>query len=178
MTHVSDEVLNKYIDNELESRELSELNEHLKFCTQCLSRLKALRIVDQQLKRMDTFHVSADFTQNLMKRIEKISFHYTPKKSYFFRFVVASFLILTGAILIAAFLTVKASAPQAVSAEPAWYKAVLETASAKFSDILSGYSSLFSGRSFSILGSGLAFIILVSIYIVYESFKGVKGRIH
>ncbi|MGE5352575.1 MAG: anti-sigma factor family protein [Acidobacteriota bacterium] len=177
MTHISDEVLNKYIDNELDGRELSELNEHLKFCTMCLSRLKALRIVDQQLKKMETFQVSGDFTQNLMKKIERISFHYTPRKSYFFRFVVASFLVLTAAILVAAILTVKASAP-AMTTEPAWYKAVLDTASAKFSGILSSYNSLFTNRSFSILGSGLAFIVLVSIYIVYESFKGVKGRIH
>lgn len=178
MTHISDEVLNKYIDNELEAPELSELNEHLKFCAECLSRLKALRIVDQQLKRMETFHVSADFTQNMMKRIEKYSFHYTPKKSYFFRFVVASFLVLTAAILIAAILTIRASAPSAATSEPAWYRAVLDMISVKFSAILSGYSSIFSERNFSILGSGLAFIILVSIYIVYESFKGVKGRIH
>ncbi|MCU7499836.1 MAG: anti-sigma factor family protein [Bacteroidota bacterium] len=177
MTHISDEVLNKYIDNELEGRELSELNEHLKFCTSCLSRLKALRMVDQQLRRIETFHVSADFTQNLMKKIEKISFHYTPRKSYFFRFVVALFVILTAAMLAAVVITVKASAP-AVASEPAWYKAILDTFSAKLSSVLTGYNSLFTNRSFSIVGSGLAFIILVSIYIVYESFKGVKGRIH
>ncbi|MGE5438583.1 MAG: hypothetical protein ACM3UR_01925, partial [Bacteroidota bacterium] len=121
--------------------------------------------------------VSGDFTQNLMKKIERVSFHYTPKKSYFFRFVVASFLILTAAIMIAAILAAKAASPAAVS-EPAWYKAVLDTISAKFTGVLSVYDSLFTSRSVSILGSGLAFIILVSIYIVYESFKGVKGRLH
>ncbi|MCU7497308.1 MAG: hypothetical protein HF314_17170 [Ignavibacteria bacterium] len=176
MRHISDEILNKYIDNELEGEGLSELNEHLKICSSCLARLKALRIVDQQFRMMETFHVSGDFTQNLMKKIEKISFHYAPKKSYFFRFVVALFLVLTAAILIAAILAVKASVP-AVPSEPAWYKTAFDAASSKFSDILSSYKDLFSSRSLSIVGSGLAFIILVSIYIVYESFKEAKGRL-
>lgn len=176
MTHISDETLNKYIDNELEGIELSELNDHLKFCTECLGRLKALRVVDRQLRMMETFHVKSDFTQNLMRKIERISFHYKPKKSYFFRFVVTIFLILTSAILTAAILIVKASAP--VSSAPVWYKAVFETASVKFSNLLSSYNSLFTSKDFSVIGSGLAFIILVSIYIVYESFKGVKSRLH
>ncbi|MGE5429806.1 MAG: anti-sigma factor family protein [Syntrophomonadaceae bacterium] len=176
MTHISDEILNKYIDNEIEGRELSELNEHLKFCASCLARLKAQRIVDQQLRRMETFQVSGDFTQNMMKKIERMSFSYKPKKSYFFRFIVALFLILTAGILTAAILALKASGP-ASSAEPAWYKTVIETAAGKFSNLLSSYNSLFTGRDFSVLGSGLAFIILVSIYIVYESFKGAKGRL-
>lgn len=179
MTHISDDILNKYIDNELEGEELSELNEHLKYCSSCLAKLKAQRVVEQQLRRIDTFQLRSDFTQILMKKIGNIPFHYEPKKSYFFRFIVGLFVVLIAVILAAAISAVPAASHTAGPASaPGWYTTFTEGILRQFTNLLSNYGSLFSGKDVSIVGSGLAFIILVSIYIVYESFRQAKSRVH
>ena len=87
MNHIEDELLNKYLDNELNSNEISLLNEHLRECDECLTRLKGLKVVDHQLKKLDISHVRADFTEMIMRKINQTTVKFAPKKFYFFRFI-------------------------------------------------------------------------------------------
>ena len=58
MNHLTDEILNKFIDNELTTAELTRLNDHIRICNECLAKLKAQKVVDNNLKRIETFQVS------------------------------------------------------------------------------------------------------------------------
>jgi len=50
---VTDEILNKLIDNELNDREIEELHRLIKYDEVALSKVKAHQMVDSILKRID-----------------------------------------------------------------------------------------------------------------------------
>lgn len=171
MIHLNDEILNRYTDNELDSDELARVNEHLKICHDCLSRLKAQRIVEQQLRAIDTYHLSSDFTKLLMHKIEKVSFHYKPRKSYFFRFIFSFFLL--SALSVVGFLLINIPTAQPDSETSIWIRSV----NGVISYISAYYRNIFTGRDTPIITTILTFAILISIYVMYESHRQLKSHL-
>jgi len=90
---ITDELLNKYIDNELTTEELVEFNKMLSEDEGILQKLKALQFFEQSIKNIEVFKTSPEFTNKLMRKvIPQISSR--AKKNYFFRTIVSFFTFL------------------------------------------------------------------------------------
>lgn len=174
MNHLTDEILNRYIDNELDIQELNFLNEHIKKCQMCLQRLKAQKVVEQNLKRVHEYKVPENFTDMIMKQIAAIrpAIKFIPKKSYFLRFIFVflGFGILS--IIALGLYEISLSSPSIES--PEWYKGVLRYVTSEFNL----YSSFFRDQTISIIGAIFTFILLISAYFVYDSHKSFKNRVN
>lgn len=169
MNHLNDEILNKYIDNELSGRELSDINDHIKICDQCLNLIKAHKLADQQLKKLELFSPSKDFTEILMKKVHLVARPFQPKKSYFFRFVFSFMLIGALGVVIAAFASIPADTSQGISVNEYVYEEIIH--------FFSGYKNIITSRNASIVGAVLSFVILISAYFIYDSHKNFKNRL-
>jgi hypothetical protein len=171
VNHLTDEILNKFIDNELSSAELSLLNDHIKVCNECLAKLKAQKIVDNNLKRIDTYQAPLNFTEKVMQKISATAVKFKPKKSYFFRVVFSVFILASLTVVAIAFANIPADTSTSGTME--WTKF--------FSDIIpklfSGYETSISKSSISLIGTILTFILFISGYFVYESHRKIKNQI-
>ncbi len=86
MKKLTDEILNKYIDNELSSSELNDLKEYISQNPQELSKFKAHKLVDELLREMEHESAPENFTYNFMQKVsESVSGH--KEKNYFIWFV-------------------------------------------------------------------------------------------
>lgn len=169
MTHINEDMLNRYIDNELSGKELSDINDHIKSCDSCLNLLKAQKVTDNQLKKLEIFNPSPDFTERIMRKVHSAAQPFKPKKSYFFRFVFSFILLLSLGVVITAFAQLPSDPDQSIS--------INEYLIDGISEFFSGYKNIVTGQSASIVGAVLSFIIFVSAYFIYESHKSFKTRI-
>ena len=98
MNHITDNLLNKFIDDESEVSEINYLNEHIKVCGICKERLESLKHVNMQLCELKEYSPSIDFTAVLMKKLER-SLKRKKEQVWFFSFVLSVFaLIILGII--------------------------------------------------------------------------------
>jgi hypothetical protein len=171
MNHITDEILNKFIDNELSTAELTLLNDHIKVCNECLTRLKAQKVVDNNLKRIDTFQAPLNFTERVMQKISATAVKFKPKKSYFFRVIFSVFILGSLAVVAIAFASIPADTSNSGTME--WTKIF----SNLIPKILSGYESSLGKSSISLIGTILTFILFVSGYFVIESHRKIKNQI-
>ncbi len=168
--HLSDEILNKYVDNELSAEELSEVSEHINACTECLSKLKAQRVVEHQLKRIENFTLSDSFTNLVMTKINVSAIH-KPKKSYFMRFIFSFFALSCLAILIFIF----ANMPEVNNSGE--YSKWFDNAGEFINGVFSANQKLFSQKTISLIGSMLTIILLATGYFIYDFHKRFKNHI-
>lgn len=169
--HISDDILNKYIDNEISGEELNQLNGHLQSCNECLNRLKALRVVDRQLKRIDTYTLPDSFTHMMMQKITATAYHFRPQKNYFFRFVTGTFIFLIFAVL--GLLVYMMPDNIFTSQGPSWYENMLDGVVNTFIH----YFSYLKNRDASLIGSVLTVILLISGLFIYDSHRQLKNKI-
>lgn len=92
------ELLNGYLDNELDDEQRAQVETHLKKCPACREELNALRRIDKTVRDKVYEEPSAEFVFGLNRRIiEKVNI---PRRRRFFKFapvfvpVAAAFLIL------------------------------------------------------------------------------------
>jgi hypothetical protein len=177
MNHLTDEILNKYIDNELDVHELNIVNEHIKVCEVCLQKLKAQKVVDTNLRGISQFKLPEGFTENMMQQIAVIrpaSIHFKPQKSYLLRFI---FLFLGLAILtffILGLYEVSQSSSSLSLDKLFWYPEFLK----KISVEVNSYSALFKSQTISLIGGIFTFILLISAYFIYDSHRDFKNRLN
>ena len=158
MNNITDEMLNKYLDNDLTSAEMQQVKSAIEKSTELKKKYEALLTANNLLKKTDADLTSVDFTKNLMQKLKaKTS---TARQQKYFLF---SFLILFGVIVfgITGYL---------------FYEIILSAQSNEstrnittYAKNISGYfSGLFSKNNLSILGSVLSFIMIISGYFLYE----------
>lgn len=171
MNKLSDEILNKYIDGELNTASLQEVNNILSSSVDDRKRLNALLTIHKGLKQIKEDSVSASFTESLMKRL---SFSQkADKEQYRFMIIISSIFIL--AMLAVVGLVIYFSFNQAgQSQEAANYSPHIISF---FETIASGIAQVFSSKGISIFGSILSLGILISAYFFFESIKTSKQKI-
>ncbi len=167
--HLSDEILNKYVDNELSAEELSDVSEHINNCPECLSKLKAQRVVEYQLKRIESFSVPNNFTNIVMKKINA-SVVYKPKKSYFIRFIFSFFALSCLAVLMFVFANMP---DMSGNGEPSKW---VDQFGVFINSIFSTSQKIFSQKTVSLIGTMLTIILLASGYFIYDSHKRFKDH--
>ncbi len=164
MKTINDELLNKYLDEELNREEMNQLKNAIENSPEIKKRYEALLSANTFLKSVESDLPSADFTKKVIGKIKirKSSKH----QQKYFLFTVLSLLglIVCG---ITAYV---------------FYEIIISIQASESSDLVSNYSnsigdyfsSFFGKKNLSIFGSVLSFIMLVSGYFLYDYQKHSK----
>lgn len=172
MNNINDELLNRYIDNELDNVELSELKAALDNDAEAVSRLKALRTVDNSLKQMQNETAPTGLTEKLMIKIQSATKIVKPKISYFFISVLSIFSIAILAIVIFALRNVKVDNSKSVL-DP-----IFEQIQVFASKNLNFFDLMFKNNAILLIGAMLAIIMLFAAYFTIESHKNFKNKLN
>ena len=172
MNNINDELLNRYIDNELDNVELSELKAALDNDAEAVARLKALRTVDNSLKQMQNETAPAGLTEKLMIKIQSATKIVKPKISYFFVSVLSIFSIAILAIVIYALRTVKINNSKS-ALDP-----IFEQIQVFASKNLSFFDLMFKNNAILLIGTMLAVVMLFTAYFTFESHKNFRNKLN
>ena len=165
MNLLSDEILNKYLDGELDKNQSAEIEEILNKSENDRKRFSALKLIHKELSLMQEDKVSVDFTNNVMARVNKK--FALPKQQNYFIISISSLLVLICIGIVAYVVTaiIVSSAPQTESLQ------ITETVNRFGSGLILELKKLFSGKNLSIIGSVFSLGILISGYFYFEQQK-------
>ena len=168
MNLLSDEMLNKYLDGELDKNQSDEIEEILSKSEYDRKRFSALKLIHKELSLMQEDKVSADFTKNVMARVNKK--FALPKQQNYFIISIASILALfcLGIVVYVVTSIISSSAPQTESLQ------ITETVNRFGNVLILELKKLFSGKNLSIIGSVFSLGILISGYFFFEHQKRSK----
>ena len=168
MNLLSDEILNQYLDGELDKDQSAEIEEILNKSEYDRKRFNALKLIHKELSSMQEDNVSVDFTNKVMERINKK--FALPKQQNYFIVSITSILVLFCLVIVTYVVTavISSSAPQTESLQ------ITETVNRFGSGLISGLMKLFSGKNLSIIGSVFSLGILISGYFFFENQKRSK----
>jgi anti-sigma factor RsiW len=165
MNLLSDEILNKYLDGELDKNQSAEIEEILNKSENDRKRFSALKLIHKELSLMQEDKVSVDFTNAVMARVNKK--FALPKQQNYFIISIASILVLVCLGIVAYVVTaiISSSAPQTESLQ------ITETVNRFGNVLILELKKLFSGKNLSIIGSVFSLGILISGYFFFEQQK-------
>jgi anti-sigma factor RsiW len=170
---ISDEILNKYIDGELDSAALEEIRDQLKNSEEERKRLAELQAVHANLKKIPADEVSPGFTEKVMMKLreQRVSLparsKWVKEQSRFVFGVSSIFLLIC--FLIFGYLLysfVSASDDQKSSAD---YSGLVD-------NFANGMVNFIMSINLSIIGSILSAVILISAYFFFEAMKKSRER--
>jgi len=171
MTHITDEILNKYLDSELNKEETEQLKSALRNSEELQRKFNSLKLVHDKLSILKEDEVSAGFTEKLMKKIV-IRKSVVPKQQKYFIASVATFIT----ILCLVFFGFSISA--IISATPSSIgdsKSVFDSIPNLSDGLVKIIKHLFSGAGLSIIGSIFSIVVLISGYFFFEMQKRSKA---
>ncbi|MCX6170434.1 MAG: hypothetical protein NTX65_13895 [Ignavibacteriales bacterium] len=172
MSNVTDEILNKYIDGELDSSEVEMVKNEMEKDAKLIAKLQALRMVDNSLHQMEVEHTSGNFTDNVMKAIAAAKKAVKPSVNYFFITIISIFSLGVVAVLIAAFQAYKKNnSPSAIAP-------YADKAKELFNQNLTALQSIFSNPSVILVISVLSLVLLVTAYFTFESHKNFTKKLN
>ena len=171
MNMLSDEILNKYLDGELEPGKIKEVESILKESEADRKRFNALKIAHDNLSLIKEDKVSEDFTSRLMAKLNKK--FVLPKGQKYFVVFVSSFIVLICLGVLGYIISTILSAPVAQSQSPQ----VMETVQNVSNGVTSELKKIFGGTNLSIIGSIISFALIISGYLFFERQKQIKARL-
>ena len=168
MNRLSDEILNKYIDGELDYETLNEVKAILKESEADRENLKVLMKVHNELKSIKEFKVSDNFTSVVMSKIVS---KFKPKKSdKYFIISISSFFILLSLAIIGIVIALLVNSTQQTSSTEQ-FLGYLVSSLESFSVFI---RKIFNGSGISIFGSIISLGLLISAYFFFESHKHIN----
>ncbi|HEX2982931.1 MAG TPA: zf-HC2 domain-containing protein [Ignavibacteriales bacterium] len=174
MNHLSDELINKYIDKEASNAELNVINEHLAICGECAYKIKAARLTESVLHRMSPAGLSENFTDNVMAKIIKAEAKPAKQGNSFIKIVFSLFILAIGGT-VGYGLSLAASPASGASSEPGLFDVLSNKASEFFANIhVPSEFKLFQNSE--ILGAVVIITLLTTGYYLYESHRELKKR--
>ncbi|HKI77728.1 MAG TPA: hypothetical protein VKA26_04230 [Ignavibacteriaceae bacterium] len=171
MNKLTDEILNKFLDNELDQATHKMVKEQLDSSVENRKRLKALQAVHNELSKLKESELGDDFTTKLMKKIAKKS--KAKKDQKIFVFSVSSIFVAISVLIIGYVVFAILSAPSAGQGSE---KIIGNTVNA-FQSITDPIKNFLTGKNIAIIGSVFSFGLLLSIYFVFDTLKRVKHSI-
>ena len=166
---VTNELLNKLIDDELNAREIEELHNLIKHDEMSLSKVKAHQMVDSVLKKMDVELAPEDTTSIIMERISN-SLLVKEKKNGFFKFVLSVFVFLI--IFVIGYIISIAGETQVTESSPKYSEYT-----DKIVEFFSSISISFDNELMLIIGGVLSVMLLISGYFMLEEHRSFKHKI-
>jgi hypothetical protein len=171
MIQITDEILNKYLDDELSRDDTERLKSELRTSEELQRKYNALKLVHEKLSAMKEDEVSPAFTDTLMKRILKSRF-VVPKQQKYFIVSVATFITLLCLVIFGFSISAMISAAPSSMGES---KSVVDSISNLSNGLTNVLKHLFSGEGLSIIGSIFSIIIIISGYFFFEMQKRAKA---
>ena len=168
MNKLSDEILNEYIEGDLNPSEMTEVKNTLKESPEDRKRLNALLKIHNELKRIKQYEVGSEFTSLVMS---KIGLKFKPKKSdKYFIVSISSFFILVSLIIFGFVISNLISS----SSHSSSTDTIANNLVSYFKDIAVYVGKVFTGSGISIFGSIISLGILITAYFFFESHKNIK----
>lgn len=166
---ITDELLNKYIDNELSAGEVQELKDHFSSNPDEVERLKALKLTDNILKQMELESAPQNFTEKMMERLN-VAYASKSSKNYFIKIVFALFSI--GFIGITVF-----GISQISLDDSSQNKSFIDRIFERVGEITPHFSFSLSSDTLMLVVSILVLVTLIATYIIINSHKAFKNNI-
>ncbi len=170
---ITDELLNKYLDNDLSEVEIKELTEILKNDTDAQLRLKALQLTEEILRKIEISPAPVNFTYKFMSKISISHSTVKDEVSYFYIGMISSF-----ALVIAGILGFFISRIEPGSSNLTGDNLYIEKTNELFSGGLGYINSLLGNDSIFLIGTSLTFVLLVSGYFILENHKKFKENLN
>jgi len=171
MIQITDEILNKYLDGELNKEEAEQVKSALRNSEELQRKFNALKFVNDKLFDLKEEEVSPDFTTDLMKRILKSRF-VVPKQQKYFIVSVATFITLLCLVIFGFSISaIISSAPPSIGES----KSVVDSITYMSDGLVKVVEKVFSGQGLSIVGSIFSIIIIISGYFFFEMQKRAKA---
>jgi anti-sigma factor RsiW len=168
MNKLSDEILNKYIDGELDYASLQNVNEVLSSSLEDKKRFQALSAVHNELKKIKEEQVAESFTASVMKKLQARKKAIKEQRNFIIAISSIFVLVLMVIIGLIIYYGVNQSG-QAQTSQP--YTQVIISF---FRLIASGIAQIFTPQGISVFGSIISLGILISGYFFFENLKASK----
>ncbi len=170
MKNNHDELINKYLDNELESSELNELNNLVKKDSKFKINFITHKYIHENLYDIPIKSAPANITENIMSKIlSTISVKY--QKSYFFRIIVSIFVLMI-VISLFLFFFYALNLPFVQNSS-----SFAESSKSYFQPLMEKLNKVLTSDNFKTISAAIGFIILVGFYFTFNSFKSFKERL-
>ena len=170
MIQITDEILNKYLDNELNREQTEQVKSAIRNSEELQRKFNALKLVHDNLSIIKEDEVSPGFTDKLMKQIVKRSV--VPKQQKYFIASVATFITLLCLVIFGFSISAMISATSSSIGDS---KSVFDSVSGLSEGLVKALQHLFSGAGLSIIGSIFSIIVLISGYFFFEMQKRSKA---
>jgi anti-sigma factor RsiW len=168
MSLLSDEILNQYLDGDLDEEKRIEVEEILRKSEADRKSLNALKLVHNQLSSVIEYRPSADFTSKVMNGIA--TKFVLPKRQNYFVIAVASVFVFICLVIVGYIVTAM------ISSAPAQSETVqiTDTVNNLSGSLITELKKLFNGKNLSIIGSIFSLGIMISGYFFFEHQKKLK----
>lgn len=164
-----DELMNKFLDNEITKDELEELNNLLKHDDH-LEKFKALQLFESAIKSYEYEKAPFDFTDKLMKKINS-SKEVKSRRNYFVYFMNAILVLLLAGIILL------------ILANTNWnlrdnnFTSEIKNITNHFVNKSFFAISILKNKSLAIISSFVSLIILITFYFTINSHKEFRKKI-
>ncbi|MFZ1518532.1 MAG: hypothetical protein WAU11_07145 [Ignavibacteriaceae bacterium] len=164
MKNINDELLNKYLDDELDQKEKELVRISIESSLEVKKRYEALLKAHSLFNSVEEESPSLDFTKLVMNKLNKRSVIAKQQK-----FFLLSILSLLGLVILG--ITGYALYQVISSIQPVQSSEIVTNYSKDLGDYV---SNLFGQKNLTIFGSVLSFIMLISGYFLYDYQKHSK----
>ena len=171
MNKLSDDVLNKYIDGELDYASLQNVNEVLSTSIEDKKRLQALLAVHNELKKIKEESVPDSFTHSVMKRVQSRNKAFKVQRHFVFE--ISSIFISGLLVIIGLIIYYSINQPGETQTSQTYTQNIIPF----FRAIASGIAQIFTPRGISVFGSIISLGILILGYFFFENLKASKQKI-
>jgi anti-sigma factor RsiW len=171
MNKLTDEILNKYLDNELDQASSKMVRDMLNNSEEGRKRLAALQTVDTGLRNITIDSVPPDFTSNLMKKISKKS--RAKKEQRVFIFSVSSIFMIIALGIIGYMMALIFSAPPSAAGTVTGTQETLTL----LENIIRPIKNFLGNANISVIGSIFSLGLLISVYFILDLVKHTKQNL-
>jgi len=172
MKYLSEEILNKYIDNELSKEENEMVSKILKNSSSDKSKYLELIKIEDNLKKMKMKKISDGFVNNFMERLRLKTIR-DKKQKRFIIFISSILVTLTVAFTGTLFFDIF-SKNISKSKDVSLFKNI----SIDISFLTENFSRVLSNNNISIIGISLSLVVLITLYFLLEEIKKTKHRLN
>ena len=168
MNLLSDKILNKYLDGELDDQKRKEVEEVLSKSEPDRKTFNTLKLIHSHLSAITEFKPASEITDNVMNKIRH-KFVLPRRQNYFVVSVVSVFISICVAIIAYMVVAIISSAPPQSDTIQ-----ITETVNQLSNGFIYELKRLISGKNLSIIGSIFSLGIMISGYFFFEHQKKTK----
>ena len=171
MNKITDEMLNDYLDNELDNSSVEELKNKLNEDEKSVKKLKALKIVDESLRDLEIYPAPSNFTEHIMNVILAGVKSIKPRMNYFFVSIMSVFaLCIAGVFVLVANTEVKSDSTHS-------NVQIFEFVKKFVGEHAAPLISFLNNDKILLVGGILTIILILTGLFVFDSHKNFKEKL-